>query len=479
MQQDLSEVGKILETHEYSMTSVLLDAAKTFKLPSIIKQVGFEKAQGYGVTEIIMLMMLLPFLVLNSVNDLFTSHFREITTMRKDAIYRLQNDERIPWRSILYGVVTRFQRLVNPQKTVAPNSALIADDTTDARTGFHIENISHVFDHVEGRRGTKLGFKDLVLGWFDGTSFLPVDFSIHSEKPLRGKRRKAQYHKDCIPGSPGATRRKECATNKIDQTVAMIKRAVKHGIRVRYVLVDSWFSSKGFIQAVRQIRHQAMHVVCGVRKDKRKYEYQGVAVDAKTLLTQLQKAGKASRCRKLNTRYFEVVVQYEGVGEVKLYFCRFPYAKEWRLFLSTDTALSFVKMMEIYTVRWTIEVFFKEMKQHLRLGRCQSRDFDAQIAHVTLRCITYIFLAYLRRVDAYESLGLLFEGIVAELREKNVAERLWALFEDLLQAVLSSVAESGPMDLQQFQQSPQYAALKERFEKSFLGNPLRSLDMAG
>ena len=35
------------------------------------------------------------------------------------------------------------------------------------------------------------------------------------------------------------------------------------------------------------------------------------------------------------------------------------------------------------------------------------------------------------------------------------------------------------MDLQQFQQSPQYAALQERFEKSFLGKPLRSLDMVG
>ena len=119
------------------------------------------------------------------------------------------------------------------------------------------------------------------------------------------------------------------------------------------------------------------------------------------------------------------------------------------------------------------------MKQPLRLGRFQSRDLDAHSAQVTLRCITYIFLAYLRRVDAYESLGLLFEGIVAELREKNVVERWWALFEDRLQAVLSSVAESGPMDLQQFQQSPQYAALQERFEKSLLGNPLRSLDMAG
>ncbi len=60
----------ILETHEYSMTTVLLEAAKTFKLPSIIKKAGFEKAQGYSVTPTIMLMMLLPFLVLNRVNDL-------------------------------------------------------------------------------------------------------------------------------------------------------------------------------------------------------------------------------------------------------------------------------------------------------------------------------------------------------------------------------------------------------------------------
>ena len=35
MQHDLSEVGKVLATHEDSMTSVWLDAAKTFKLLEI------------------------------------------------------------------------------------------------------------------------------------------------------------------------------------------------------------------------------------------------------------------------------------------------------------------------------------------------------------------------------------------------------------------------------------------------------------
>jgi len=59
--------------------------------------------------------------------------------------------------------------------------------------------------------------------------------------------------------------------------------------------------------------------------------------------------------------------------------------------------------MEIYSIRWSIEVFFKEAKQHLGLCNCQSRDFDAQIANVTISCILYIFLAYYRRINDYET----------------------------------------------------------------------------
>jgi len=334
--------------------------------------------------------------------------------------------------------------------------------------------VSYIFDHVVGK--TRLGFKDLVLGYFDGKSFTPLDFSIHAEKGLRGKQRKEQYKKTCAPGSPGNTRRKECTVDKITQSITMIKRAVKHGFRAKYVLTDSWFSSKGFIQAMRQIKNHALHVVCGVRKDKRQYLYRGKKLDAKALHATLKKEGDAKRCRKLNTRYFEVVVQYEGVGDVTLYLCRFPYQKQWRVFLSTDTSLSFLAMMEIYATRWTIEVFFKEMKQHLRLGQCPSRDFDAQIAHVTTCCILYTFLAYFRRVNAYESLGALFEGIVSELVEKNLAQRLWKLFEDLLQVVMISIAESGSVDLVQFKRSSEYAALQTLFAESFLGHQLQAFN---
>ncbi len=206
-------------------------------------------------------------------------------------------------------------------------------------------------------------------------------------------------------------------------------------------------------------------------------------MDVKVLLTTLKKEGKAKSCLKLNTNYFDVVVQYAGIGDGTLYLCRFPYQKQWSVFLSTDTSLSFVPMIEIYATRWTIEVFFKETKQHfpiesprLLLGQCPYRDFDAQISHVTICCILYTFLAYFRRVHACASLGALFEGIVAELVEKNLAQRLWELFEELLQMVILSIAESGLVDLDKFQRSPESAAVKALLAESLLGDQLQTFN---
>ncbi|MCL5972422.1 MAG: transposase [Firmicutes bacterium] len=290
------------------MNAIIFDAMGTFKLNSIIRKAHFKKQGEYRVTEILALMIILPLLLLNSVNSFYKSEFRKVTQMKKDAIDRLKNHAMMPWRDILYGVAKRFQTLTNPEKVVADTSAFIIDDTTDARVGRRIENVSYIFDHVVGK--TRLGFKDPVLGYFDGKSFIPLDFSIHSEKGLRGKPRIVQYKKPGVPGSPGNTRRQECTVDKITQAMTMIKRAVKHGFRAKYVLTDSGFRSKGFIQTVRQIKSQALHVVCGVRKDKRQYTYQGKKMDVKALHAMVKKKeGNAKRCRKLNTRYFEVVEQ--------------------------------------------------------------------------------------------------------------------------------------------------------------------------
>ena len=55
--------------------------------------------------------------------------------MKKDALYRLKNNERMPLRSLLLNVSKQFQRLVNPDQKVANNAAFILDDNVDSRVG--------------------------------------------------------------------------------------------------------------------------------------------------------------------------------------------------------------------------------------------------------------------------------------------------------------------------------------------------------
>ena len=479
MRKSVKEIEDVLHNHGYSIDTIIFNVMKTFKLKTVCNHVGFLKQDGYSASEIITIMVMLPLILLKSINALYKSEFQKVTAMKKDALYRLKNNEKMPWRALLLAMTKQFQHLVNPTKESADKSAFILDDTTHAKTGRRIEKISMVFDHVAGRKGTKLGFKNLTLGLFDGKSFNPLDFSLHAEKPLKKARhRKEQYKKQRDPKSFGAKRIRECNISKIENGLDMLRRAVKQGFRAKYVLVDSWFSSHEFIQTVRGLGKEPMHVICGIRQDTRKYTYKEESLNASELHKVLRNEGEEKRCRKRNTRYYEVIVDYEGIGKVKLFYCRFPYQKKWRLFLSTDTSLGLLSMMEIYSIRWTIEVFFKEAKQYLKLGTCQSRDFDAQIAHVTSCYLLYILLAYFRRVNAYESLDGLFAAIKDDLIEKNLAERLWELFDELLQVVITGIAKSGIVDILEFKNSVEYQYLKELFENSFLNNQLKNLEKA-
>ncbi len=88
---------------------------------------------------------------------------------------------------------------------------------------------------------------------------------------------------------------------------------------------------------------------------------------------------------------------------------------------------NFQNTVSIYQIRWTIEVFFKEAKQHLNLEKSQSNDFDAQIADTTIVMIQYLFLVLQKRVYSYETIGKVFEKTKEFTLKKRLHERLIAL----------------------------------------------------
>jgi len=188
MRKPVKEIENVLQNHGYSINNIICEVMKTFKLKTLCRKVGFQKQDGYSTTEILSLMLMLPLMLLKSVHALYKSDFQKVTTMKKDSIYRLKNNEKMPWRALLLVMTKQFQRLVNPKNEVDDKSAFILDDTIHAKTGRRIEQMTKVFDHVAGKQGSKLGFKNLTLGFFDGKSLTPLDFTLQVEKPLKKAR---------------------------------------------------------------------------------------------------------------------------------------------------------------------------------------------------------------------------------------------------------------------------------------------------
>jgi hypothetical protein len=106
--------------------------------------------------------------------------------------------------------------------------------------------------------------------------------------------------------------------------------------------------------------------------------------------------------------------------------------EKWRYLVSTDLSLSFDEVMAHYKVRWTIEVFFKEVKQNLNLNGCQSTDFDALIAHISLVFINYAILSTQRYFSEDATLGGVFKGIST-----------WSVKLTFFAEILSMLSEAG------------------------------------
>jgi hypothetical protein len=127
-------------------------------------------------------------------------------------------------------------------------------------------------------------------------------------------------------------------------------------------------------------------------------------------------------------------VQWNG-KQVRLFFSKQGKNGKWKTFMSTNTSLSFIEMVKIYQLRWCIEVFFKESKQLFGLGKCQSTDFDAQIADTTMVMIRYMMASLKYRFDNYESKGAIFEQTKEKAVMYSLGERLWGLFLELVKII--------------------------------------------
>lgn len=435
--QNLSELEHFLSDNKKPNVGVLC-FFNAFNIRLLLKPFEIAKAKGISVSMLILMLCIVRFrgLSIFGVQKIGTKNF---FGGDENSFYRLMNNSRMDWRRLLMSFAKQFACIIKAKADKSEAiKCFIIDDTDIEKTGKTIEFIGRIFNHVTHK--CILGYKMLTLGYWDGKSLIAADFSLHREAGKSGnygmskKELRAQFSKKRDKDSPAYKRVQELDKKKTDVAVSMLKRAVKNGLIASYVLMDSWFVNDHIIKSIRSIKNGVLHVLGMCKMDKRKYSIHGKELNSAQITARYART-KGKYSRKHKSHYIPVTAVYKG-ETVKLFYIKYRNAKHWTLLLTTDLTLNFVQALELYQIRWTIEVLFKECKQYLRLGTSQNTDFDGQIADATLTLITHTVLSLQKRFGAYETMGGLFRETQQHLIELTLWERILKIFMKLLQQLV-------------------------------------------
>ena len=469
--KDINKISELKNgfTPRWLEPDFISSSMKSFSFSRLCRIVSQVKSKGYEFEWIMTILLSMPFIDAATIHSMLNGCVKHYIEAGKDVFYRLKNHPGICWRMMLWQFAIKFKSLTEkPEDSTGGPKCMIFDDTLLEKIGMKIEKVSRMWDHVLHRY--VFGFKLLLLGYWDGTSFIPLDFSLHrergtnKEKPfgLTRKEFRKQHRKQRQNGSFSDERSKEADQSKIACAIKMFKRAIDRGFKVDYVLVDSWFTCEELISAVLGVKKQIVNFIGMYRTVTTKFLFKGKKYSYKQLLNL---AGKAKRCRRLGFYYKQVKVEFKG-RMISLFFSKQGRNGKWKVFLCTDTRLSYIRMMEIYQTRWTIEVFFKEAKGLLGLGKCQSNDFDAQIADATITMIQYILITLRYRYEHYETIGGLFSQIKESTTLQRLNQRLWGLFLELLQIIVTIFEDTDEQQLMEriFQNEKAYDRIARLLE---------------
>ena len=438
----LSELQTYFTSEEKIIQTLYSELSSLKFLTSIFQSFDKANTQYLSYHRFIML-MLFPFFSVKDIAAYGQSCLYQLLNCGKDSFYRLLNNTEIDWRKISYKINCRLLKKVKNSSYDDDNQpirCLIVDDTDLPKSGKKFEFLSRIHSHVHTI--FRYGFKGLFLGYHDGKSFFCLDFSLHGEKGdekkknykpygLTDKQQKSRFkNKNRTQDSSSKTRESEYFKKKTEQLISLIINAIANGIRFDYLLVDSWFTSFDLVHFIKS-RRIGCHFLGMVKRGNTNYLFNGKELTFNEILHILKHSKKMSYDKKLRIRFYEARVELKGI-EVKLFFSKTSKRGKWHGLVTTNRELGFSQAFKIYATRWSIEVFFKEAKQLLGLGKCESRHFEAQIAATTLCILQYNLLSTVKRFESYETLGALFRGTKAELIEITVKERIWLIIIELL-----------------------------------------------
>ena len=429
---------------------------KHAKLSQLIKKSGFKKRSGLPIEQVLYLLVIWVWLKADSIAMFSKNMMESFGTKNKDVLYDQLKREDLNWRKLHYQVVKKA--LVKTQSIKCQVKAFIVDDSVKVRTGNKLEGVSRHFDHMLGR--TVKGQQVLTLGYAVDDEFLVLDNDIYMSQVQRHSLKQPFKDARSIVGKRYAQTENK---TKPELLASMVKRAMSYQVEADYLLADAWFGNKSTIALAHEVDSVP---ILRMKNNKTKYRYylnqRGKRVYKDMTVSELhhlvvRKNWKAC----IDTPYQTVSVHVEvNLANTKqepenwikaqLLFVRGVAQqdekptvgkKDWALFLTTDLSLSSARILEIYSLRWGIEVYFKEAKQYLGWLTEQTETFAAHIASLHLSAIRYTLLIYAkiengwRYCDARQNVG-------EQLTLLSYAKQMWGVFRLIIKQSVEEVVDN-------------------------------------
>jgi hypothetical protein len=357
-------------------------------------------------------------------------------------LYDFLGREDINWR----GLAAELARKVDRANDLGPRSqrAFVVDDTSQARAGRKVQGTSCYFDHTEGRH--RKGHLVLQLGLAAEKGFLPLEAQIVTgQKCAIDKPKDKPFHDQRSSAARDMSRAREQSKHQLFR--GMLQRALRAGFSACYVLADAWFGCKENIACCLDNR------LTGIFQMKRgllAYQYRGGSYTVYQLYRMVQRRMRPQN-RRARFKTASLVVslnlqtderQPARWVEVRLVFSapvRATSSDTWVVFLCTNVKLSEAKILEAYALRWSIEVYFKEIKQNLGFLKEQSGRYQVAYASVHLVAIRYLLLFEAMLRGGQLSYGEIRDRESGRLLTLTYAALLWQLFRALIEGALEGL----------------------------------------
>lgn len=400
-----------------------------------------RRADGEPLSHVLCALLVWPLLQVKSLHC-FCAELCQFLAGQVSVLYDFLGREDVNWRGVSSALAWRVQQA----NDLGPRSqrAFVVDDTSQARAGRKVEGTSCYFDHTEGRH--RKGHQVLQLGLAAEKGFLPVEAQlVTGQKGAIDKPKDKPFRDQRSAAARDMRRARE--QSKHQKFREMLQRARRAGFRACYLLADAWFGCKENIACCLE---QELVGIFQMKRGLLAYQYRGRTYTAHQLYARVQR-----RMRPLNRRArFKTASLVVSLNlatepgqpprwvEVRLVFSapvRTRSADTWVVFLCTDVTLSEAKILQVYALRWSIEVYFKEIKQHLGFLKEQSGRYQVAYASVHLAAMRYLLLFEAMLRAGQLNYGEIRDRESGRLQVLTYAALLWHLFRALIEGALDGL----------------------------------------